>query len=339
VSGAHIVIGHDRAGWLPLLRGDAPAQRSRAEALETANRLYQILQRDPGQFEALVASHSEHPDRAQAGDFGSWSTRRASGYPREIEVLRQLQVGAIPPPMDSPLGIEILRRTADHPRRQYAMTGVWLRFDPSKEAGPSAQATVFSQAKELAAGVAGDPLRFAALQRDVCCTFAPQWEEGQGSPSLTAALDPLAIGQVAPEPVQTEYNYVILQRTEPRTPLVREARFELPAHAPDVVAQLSDMQAEKALAELRRANEKAQQALGLDDALTRALSDRHAVSGPFDDEAPPEKRRASIADWLLDTERLLGAERYARYRAILENQITEYLLGSTRPSSGVRPPG
>lgn len=219
VSGEHIVIGHEHAGWLPVLTGEVGVQRTRDDAHALAMKVYEQALQHPEQFGELVASYSEHPDRMRSGDLGAWPTQAWNGYPREIEVLRQLAVGEVAPPIDSPLGFQILRRTPDHPRSLYAMTGIWLPFNPAAApASQSSRGSVLSRARELARQVDGDVSRFAELQKNVCCTYNPQWVDGQGSPSLTALLDGLAVGQVALEPVQSEAFFVIGQRRMPHEP-------------------------------------------------------------------------------------------------------------------------
>ena len=62
----------------------------------------------------------EHRDLSRDGDLGTWSSREASPFPREIERLQGLRVGEIAPPIDSPYGFQILLRTSVAERPLYA---------------------------------------------------------------------------------------------------------------------------------------------------------------------------------------------------------------------------
>lgn len=102
VSGAHIVIGHDDARWLhEFTARRAIPPRTRQEALQLATQLHERLRDEPEQFASVLDELSEHRDAGWAGDFGRWSTREPTAFPRELEVLRGLRVGEVAPPIDT----------------------------------------------------------------------------------------------------------------------------------------------------------------------------------------------------------------------------------------------
>jgi hypothetical protein len=122
VTGRRLVIGHDAAGWLKVVgRQPRPPSRSRDQALEIANRLYDEARSQPDQFGVLVERHSEHRDAVRGGDMGTWSNDEPVPAPREIELLEHLAPGEMAPPIDSPVGFQIVQRIAERERPQYAM--------------------------------------------------------------------------------------------------------------------------------------------------------------------------------------------------------------------------
>ena len=151
VSGSHIVIAHIDAPWIALAARGALPNRSREDALALAHRLCEQARRAPGDFAKLVNEYSEHRDAARGGDFGSWSTREASGYPREIETLAQLDVGEVAEPLDTVFGYQVILRTPNRPRASYAMTKIQLRFDASRpEVDPYSKPSIHAKAQQLA---------------------------------------------------------------------------------------------------------------------------------------------------------------------------------------------
>lgn len=127
-SGAHIVIAHDDARWIRFVaRGSVP-KRTRAEAWDLANSIYERARAAPASFAQLVQEHSNHRDAARGGDFGTWSNHAPTPFPREIQALQNLEVGQIARPLDTRVGIQIIQRRANMPRTQYAMTALHLPF-------------------------------------------------------------------------------------------------------------------------------------------------------------------------------------------------------------------
>jgi hypothetical protein len=327
VSGARLVIGHDQAGWLRYEAADAVPKRSRAEALALATQIYEQARQQPERFDELVARYSEHRSKTEGGDFGSWSTREPSGYPRELETLSKLAVGEIAAPIDSPIGFEILRRTPERPRETYATNGTWMAFDPTlPDDDPTSRASVLARATALADKAAGDPALFAAAQADTCCTYTVQWEEGKGTPALAAAIRPLELNQVARAPVQSEHYFVVAQRTAPKEFALPTVTFEVPVHARiDLEYQLAALNGDAGEVELRRLSERLPAELGLAPDVLQRLVALHDVPRRFDAALFDDRVDATV-DFLAAVKQLLTPEQFARYLGLLERHFTDYVM-------------
>jgi parvulin-like peptidyl-prolyl isomerase len=226
VSGARIVIGYEGATWLPkfMARPDkGVGHRSRAEALRMAQALYETAEREPEQFDALVDEYSEHRDALRGGDFGQWSTHEVTPFPREVEILQHLGVGALHSPIDSLIGLQIIKRTPHRARTVYNMTAIRLRFDPDRSSDArSSKRAVFERAEELARQVAAAPELFSALQAKHCCSGAMSWRAGRRAPALERALDQLEVGQISTQAIEADLWYLIPKRLAPEPDLERQ---------------------------------------------------------------------------------------------------------------------
>jgi parvulin-like peptidyl-prolyl isomerase len=233
VSGSRIVIAYDQAPWLHafLARGTLPS-RSRAEALARAEQVYQKAREAPTSFERLVDEYSDHQDVLRAGDFGSWSTHEVTPVPREIEVLQKLEVGEVAPPMDSRFGVQIIKRTPNRPRQQYAITTVEQRVDPNLPAGdPQSSVVVRQNLEAILEMLRVAPERFSEFQTQYCCTTIEQWEEGRGWAPAEQAIAGLQPGGVS-EPVSlSRYQYAIIKRVVPSPTTTARIHFGLPARS------------------------------------------------------------------------------------------------------------
>jgi hypothetical protein len=217
VSGVHLVIGHDDAPWLRAVvpRGNPP-KRSRAEAFALARRLAERARADPASFAKLIHEHSEHRDAAHGGDLGSWSTRRTSDFPREVQALAQLPIGGISEPFDSVFGVEVLQRTAPRRRQQYAMRALTFTYDLMSAPGaPNSRGEVLRTAERVLAELAKDSTRFEPLQKEYCCPGPYRFEEGPHYPEVAQQLATLAFGQVSSHLIESGTQFLIPMRIDP----------------------------------------------------------------------------------------------------------------------------
>ena len=231
VSGSRIVLAHDDATWVAryLPRWPVP-HRTAQEALALAGEIYAQLQRDPARFGELLERYSDHQDASRGGDFGSWSSREATPFPRELEVLRRLRPGEVAPPLDSLFGVQIIQRTAERQRSALASSMLRWHFDPAAPPGsPNAEATVAERARAIARELSARPLAFSDYQQRYCCTGRSDWIAGRGEAPIESELARLTPGQVSPNPLRLRSEYVLVQRLEPELPPSRAAGVELPS--------------------------------------------------------------------------------------------------------------
>lgn len=230
VSGDRIVIGHDQAEFLEKLQRRDVFTRTREQGLALARDVYAQAVARPEQFAELARRYSEHPSIENGADFGEWSTREATDYPIQVDVLRQLAVGDVSPPFETLFGWEILRRTPERPRESYAMTAVEIPFTVStrmRDDDPKSAASASKRAREYADILKAHPERFDELQRLGCCNHVTRWVEGRGPRGLAAALQPLQVGQIAPAPVRLGFSYLVPKRLEPAPAAEPDVRFDL----------------------------------------------------------------------------------------------------------------
>lgn len=330
VSATHILIGYDSA---PFFRGlqlipEAP-HRTRAEAAELARDVYQRARRDPSAFPALVARYSEHRDASLQGDWGQWSTREAQAPARELERVAQLAVGEISAPIDTASGYQILMRTPNRERAEYAHQAIEVLYDPRATAGgPDSEGAARERAQGVAAQLAADPSRFDALRTELCCTETHVWRDGREDPALGVALADMAIGQVRTTPVQKLGAFAFLRRLDPRSVPPAQTRLELPNDVRPNVDTFLRQELDSRLATwVVRTLGDAGAELELDAAARDALKRLH--------ETPPEiVAGGERSQWLgaIDggVKQLLSPDQYGRYRALAARLVEQAVLDPPR---------
>lgn len=330
-NASHIVIGYDEATWLAenLARGPVP-RRSRAEALTLATDLYERARAAPLDFADLAARHSEHRDAVHGGDFGAWSTRRPEGYSRELELLLELPVYGVAPPIDTLFGIEVVQRTPDRPRERLAMEMIRLPFDPAAAPSePTSKPAVLELATRLARQLSSDPQHFPALQAEYCCAGqSMQWTQRQEPTLVAFAAERLELGEIAAQPIEFASSYAIAKRIDPElAPPLTRLVFQLPAPADvdlDVVA--SRTQQDIMQQQLDNIVVQVQQALALDAALAAELRSASQLPDELSDEATGEQKRAAFRALLERVKVPLGAEGYSRYLEISRRHFRAWIL-------------
>ncbi len=229
VTGQRIVIGHDQARFLSMLRGGGQPPRSREEAFAFAQRLYERARGAPREFPKLVEAYSELPDRVVGGDFGTWSNRELSPFPREVEALDQLAVGEVASPLDSLFGIEIILRVPNPERLTYATDGLQLYFDPAApDDDPNSRTSVEAEAVRLNELLRRDPSQLEVLSKQYP-RYRQQWIDGRGQAVLAVAVREVAVGDVLRVPAAVGRSFVIGMRIPPSAVAPVAALIELPA--------------------------------------------------------------------------------------------------------------
>jgi hypothetical protein len=336
VSGARIVIGYATAHWLATESCRPLPVRSREEARELAADLYQRLQREPEGFSELAARYSEHCDAMQGGDFGAWSTRQPTHLPKQIEMLQRLAVGEIAAPMDTPLGFQIIRRTPERPRKQYAMDPIWLLFDPrAPETDPSSKAAVYERATALIASLRGDPAQFSRMKSQLWGGAVETWGEGSGEPPITVALDQVPMDGITPEPIPSGAGYVVAKRLDPASlPPAPVARFELPAPpVPDLQYFAASMDPKFFDAELHAVASIERDARPLLEPTASEFWALHDAWAP-EQISDPEAWAVAFGELQSRIRRLLGEATYTEYRQRLDQHFESLVLAPDHASGG-----
>jgi hypothetical protein len=222
VAGQHLVVRY--LGTVANLQlGDAT--RSREQALALAREL--AASKRP--FTDLVREHSEDEDRLRDGDMGVWSTKAPEFNGALVDALAQLEIGEVSEPIDSPAGIQLLKRVAVVERPTLAVTAIRLAYDDTIQApAPGSRASVEQIAEAQAKQLRADPGAFERTQHEGCCTEVLQWTQGTGSANLEAAIEKLAVGDVAPHAVEAGGFFLIAKRLEPRASQSPALAYELP---------------------------------------------------------------------------------------------------------------
>jgi hypothetical protein len=327
VTGSHILIGYTQAPWIEVVaRGQSP-ERSRDEARALANQIFEQARSRPEAFGGLVKQYSEHRDAARAGDFGTWSTREPTPYPREIETLTQLKVGEVAAPIDTLFGFQIIQRTENRPRQKYAMTKLQLRFDPDlPAAAPGSRAAVLQQANDLADSLHGDASRFETWQEEHCCSSLEGVVEGRSIPELEEALARLRPGEFTRHAIAGHLEYLIPRRLELSALPQRPApRFELPTpQVPDILYYMSHGP-KLAEEQLREIAERATAELHLTPDTEREFLKLHDLAGQL---APlsVSQRLDLLQQRDAELKQLLGPRTYGTYSAIVSGHFEQRLL-------------
>jgi parvulin-like peptidyl-prolyl isomerase len=321
-SGAHIVIGHDRAAWLSVYARGPRRQRTREEALALANDVYQQAKAAPERFAELVQTYSEHRDAIAAGDFGAWSTREPSDFPPRMKRLSELGVGQVGRPIETHLGFEIIQRTPPRPRTQYRAALLQLSTasnpnDAPVDPTPEERAHTLQGAEAQARQLLGDPASFDAAG-------IQQWEEGREMPELVLALSRLRPGQRTATPVDSENGFLLAQRLEPEPSPAEHFVSDLPTPEPaDLAGFLASLASSDTLAFLETSAADAARELSLDSTTADQLRVLHELT---DDRSEAEARAAQISALFERTRQLLGSELFARYHALLSRDAAARLL-------------
>jgi hypothetical protein len=323
VSGARIVIGHRDSPWLRHSARRAVPDRSRDEALQVATEIYERARSNPDDFDNLAEQYSERVDATPAGDIGTWSSLEPTPFPLEVEILQSLAVGEVAAPLDSGIGVEIIRRTPNRARTQYSIEEISLGFKRGEpDALPGSRAAVQAQVRLLQARLAANPSIFGALQQQYCCERRTSIIEGRGQPRLVAVLQVLQPGEVSKTAVDlgSHFSILALQATAEYWPEAT-ARFELPSPAGvdlDAVVQRSSWSV--VAAQLEAVADAATARLALDQARLRQLRD---VQAAWEDcrACGASERLARFNALLRGVQEVLDPERYAGYQALLREQF------------------
>jgi hypothetical protein len=329
VSAKRLLFRH-RDAVPPLAKG--PTARTRAEALAAAQEAVARLRSGATPFDSLLPE-SDSIDAMQPGDIGVWKLRDPGNLSREVEALDRLRVGEFSDPIETMSGVVVLQRTAVTARPRYAMQSIRISVDEENPEADGGLSEPAARAASLAARLDGHPELFDTFLAQYCCREPQRWSHGHGASSLEPVLDQLAIGQIAPKPIEWNRHYYIPKRLEPSSlPDDTPPRFELPA---PVAAQLPPMVEEGHGPFLAlRTRELAKEAVAsmqLDASLSAELSRLfeelaaffEAHPGPADGRARVQSLESTQAAFL----KTLGPERYRQLNTAIDAWTTRQILG------------
>jgi hypothetical protein len=229
------------------------SKRSREDAF----RLASALTASGRDFTELIREYSEDTARLRDGDIGVWNTESPEHNGVELEALSSIAIGQLTRPLDTSIGIQVIKRLPAIPRPKLAAEVLQLRYDPTlPPENASGKDTVLQTALGLVGRFEHSPEQFDELRGTHCCLQPWEWEQGRGEPSLEVVLSRLAVGAPPSKVVDAGWYYLIPRRIEPRNNAPRPLAYDLPAPArPDVTAMLRNADGQmlsNAIAALRR---------------------------------------------------------------------------------------
>jgi hypothetical protein len=276
----------------------------------------------------LVEEYSEHCDAVRAGDFGEWSTRQQTPYPLAVEKLSQIKVNEVAPLIETALGFEIIRRTANRSRVTFAMQRIKVGYQPQLPADDAASESKVAQyLGSVATELQRNPARFEEYQRKHCCVGVEIWQEGQGSALSEHVLHRLEVGEIAKQPARLEGGvYAILKRVAPGSWSPERVRFELPEPGkPDLKRFVSHAKS----AEISALGQAAVRDLELGGEVAGGVLQAHDVERAFGSARSEEERWMLFLEVQRKVEALLGGTRFEQYSRSVERHVEgELLMGS-----------
>jgi peptidyl-prolyl cis-trans isomerase SurA len=205
-------------------RGPRRVARAKEEALDLARKTFRDIGAGRLTFEDAARSLSEDEVSAPRGGFiGIFSRAELSADVADFErAAFGLEIGAVAEPIETPLGIHILRRV---PLREWAGAHILIQYAGRKNAPPSLRRT-WEEALASARGILEDASAKDADFADLARRLSEAPDRVQGGylgiftvgeilPELERAISSLPPGGVA-GPVETELGFHIVRREAPR---------------------------------------------------------------------------------------------------------------------------
>jgi hypothetical protein len=328
VAGKRILFRHRDAFSSP---SDPKVSRDRSEALALAQQATKQLRSGAVTIDELLAA-SDTSFGVPSGDIGIWKVKDPGPFPRQIEALAQLQVGAISDPIETVLGFEIFQRTEVTPRPIYAMRAIQIHVNEKGAGGDDETLTGSALADSIADTLRRSPDRFDSFVERYCCAGTQRWTHGRGPVGLEPILDQLAVGEIAAKPFLSGWHYYIAKRVDPASvPDDPLPQYELPAPAAAQLAPLVEEGEGTSLAQ--RTRELAKETVAsmklepsqsaeigrLFEALATAFE---AHPGPDDGSLRVQSLQTTQAAFL----KALGPAQHRRLNEVIDGFVTRMLL-------------
>jgi hypothetical protein len=322
VSGERITLAYRTA----CPRYLATSERGREQAIEMAEKLLLELRRDPSKFGALADQFSESNGTDVGRKTGNWSTREPGFSALEVVALSRIAVGELTGPIDTPAGLQLLRRLPLREQPSYAMHALRL---PHPASLPAADRWAAEQELvKVRAELERNPASFDALRLRHCCTAAELFSAARSLEGVERALSSMKVGELSTQPVYTDLEVFFLKRLDPATASAPEPFvFELPADAGPKVDELLVHADGKAVAHsLRQFTSAARQTLRLDEKKGEAFERLVERMAQTVESASIPRRKTELVRFKGELAQLLGAQAFLRYTAYADQWATEALL-------------
>ena len=321
---SRIVIAYAGGGG-GVLRAGRNRTRSRTEAREIATRLAIEARRPGADFVALIRQWTDSIDVQQLGDMGVWSTYESEHLGLALEVLSNLEPGAVTDPIDSAEGFQVIKRQPMEQREWFASSYVLLSFFEDKERDEAR-----NQMREILIAIKAAPERFAEFQNKHCCTDPLGWSRGRG-PSLAVEtmLQSLRVDELAPSAVETPAGYIyLLKRLDSKSVPPRRLPVSLRLPSPgeprldEVIRNTSPEGLKHTIKIVQQGLESAP--ISKDKrARLSALLDKLASELP---RASGENRDDIVENFWRSTAAFLSTEEAAQFRGYVMNLVKQELM-------------
>ena len=245
MAASHILIAHNKADSRP-----PGVTRSEEDARRIAERLVQMLRRDPTRFEELARSQSDGPRGAEGGYLGTWNRgRMLFSFEAAVAVL---PVGRVSAPVKTVFGYHIIRREPVLPAERVSASHLLVSHADAVRAPPTVTRSrdqARQKAERLAAAIDDNPDLLAELIRKQ--SDGPRaatggqvgvWvtTTGQRPPLFDRAVLALPVGGISPEPVESSFGFHIFERTALPTTVPLAASQILISHRRVIPAALAN---------------------------------------------------------------------------------------------------
>ncbi len=186
---------------------------------ESADSLAQVIKDEltTENFEALAVKHNDFADSVIF--LGGFKDGDRTPLPGLIDELKELEVGAVAGPLSFGGGFAFVRRAK---LQQRAGAHILVAYEGALRAAPTvtrSKEEALAQATALVEQLSASPDEFASLaEQHSDGPSGPQggslgvWFRGQMVPAFDTAIDELDVDEIAPEPVETEFGYHVIQR-------------------------------------------------------------------------------------------------------------------------------
>ncbi|MBK9000776.1 MAG: peptidylprolyl isomerase [Myxococcales bacterium] len=323
VAGQRVVLRY-RGSWS--IDGVQP-DRTREQALALGRRIHDLAATGRVEFDTLAEQHSRPIHVEHRGAFGLWSTRDPGYFPREVDRLSRLRPGEVSEPIDSPWGIEVLRRREISDQMPVlAVVVVEIPFAPVT---PLPEEHAARRAEEICTHSQLNASAFDVAVEEHCCPTTQRWPLDELPDELLGAKL-LKIGAVAPSPIKLRHSFAVVRRVSPD--FASYPAFDLPSPArADIDAIVANSTGQGLAAELRALAEAVRDLAALSEATRASVADRIVnLAGRVEVESDAFRRRGAVSATWAQIRRELSEADYAAIDAAINDWVKSRILTPQR---------